>query len=95
MGGSDGSYPYAGVLLSGGDLYGTTTGAATSGLGTVFKLTPGNPWIETILHSFAGSPTDGAFPDANLIIDKTGALYGTTQNGGTTGAQGTVFKIVP
>ena len=45
----------------------------------------------TILHSFAGSPTDGATPNAGVIVDKDGNLYGTTIGGG--GGAGTVFKV--
>jgi len=37
---------------------------------------------ETVLYSFTGG-SDGAGPIAGLIADNQGALYGTTQNGGT------------
>jgi len=47
-----------------------------------------------VLHSFAGTPTDGGNPLAGLIMDKLGNLYGTTQNGGAAGA-GVVFKLTP
>ena len=47
---------------------------------------------ETVLHSFAGPPTDGANPVGGLVRDNLGNLYGTTYTGGTHGA-GTVFKI--
>jgi uncharacterized repeat protein (TIGR03803 family) len=51
-----------------------------------------------VLHSFAGSPTDGAVPyDAGLIRDAAGNLYGTTYHGGSSGCSncGTVFKLSP
>jgi uncharacterized repeat protein (TIGR03803 family) len=52
---------------------------------------------ETILHSFTGG-SDGGFPQAGLIFDSKGNLYGTTTGGGTssncTGC-GTVFQLVP
>jgi uncharacterized repeat protein (TIGR03803 family) len=52
--------------------------------GVVFKLTPPHsgqpPWDEAVLLSFSGS--DGAFPNAGLIADEKGVLYGTTQMGG-------------
>jgi uncharacterized repeat protein (TIGR03803 family) len=39
--GTDGTYPYAGLVRdSAGNLYGTTYGGGTSGLGTVFKIEP-------------------------------------------------------
>jgi uncharacterized repeat protein (TIGR03803 family) len=40
-GGSDGKHPYGGVIQgSDGNFYGTTYQGGTSGLGTVFKVTP-------------------------------------------------------
>jgi hypothetical protein len=48
------------------------------------KLTPRaagqTPWTETVLRNFSGS--DGEFPNAGVIADEAGALYGTTQFGG-------------
>ena len=49
---------------------------------------------ETVLYSFKTSGNDAAEPVAGLIADTQGALYGTTQNGGTSGP-GTVFKLAP
>jgi uncharacterized repeat protein (TIGR03803 family) len=52
--------------------------------------------IETVLHSFAGSP-DGGSPDAGLLL-AGGKLYGTTSTGGLTscaGGCGTVFALTP
>jgi uncharacterized repeat protein (TIGR03803 family) len=92
QGGSDGSYPYGGLVAGpGGALYGTTTegggGSCAGGCGTVFQLTPastvGGPWVETILYSFTGG-SDGATPWASLIVDGTGNLYGSTLFGGGT-----------
>src|SRR3974377_1651735 len=48
----------------------------------------------TVLYSFAGSPTDGANPQAGLIRDAAGYLYGTTSLGGAFG-YGVVFKLSP
>lgn len=42
-----------------------------------------------LLHSFKGKP-DGAYPQASLITDSAGNLYGTTEGGGA--GHGTVFK---
>jgi uncharacterized repeat protein (TIGR03803 family) len=52
------------------------------------KTTSG--WQEAVLHSFDDS--DGAYPYAGLVIDKSGNLYGTTQYGGQSG-YGTVFEL--
>jgi uncharacterized repeat protein (TIGR03803 family) len=98
--GPDGGAPMAGVIQdAAGNLYGTTTsgGLAVCGgafsCGVVFKLDPkGN---ETVLHAFTGSP-DGAYPQAALIQDAAGNLFGTTKEGGPTNGEsngGTVFKI--
>jgi uncharacterized repeat protein (TIGR03803 family) len=89
-GGSDGGFPYGGVVQdSSGNLYGTTNGGGTAGFGVVFKLdTAGN---ETVLYSFAGG-ADGGLPYSGVIRDSAGNLYGTAQFGGTAYA-GVVYKL--
>src|SRR5437870_3540184 len=71
---SEGSFPYAGLILSGSTLYGTTTGGGSADFGTVFKVnTDGTDF--TNLHSFAPSSgpgyqltnSDGANPEGGLI----------------------------
>jgi uncharacterized repeat protein (TIGR03803 family) len=57
----------------------------------VFKIDPQGQ--ETILHEFTGG-LDGAFPDANLIRDTAGNLYGTAYGGGREN-KGVVFEIDP
>jgi len=55
---------------------------------------------ETVLHNFT-SQADGGYPVAGLILDQTGALYGTATIGGDYdacdqgGACGVVFKLTP
>jgi uncharacterized repeat protein (TIGR03803 family) len=91
----DGNYPLARLLRDpAGNLYGTTIYGGHSrcdgGCGTVFKLdTTGK---ETVLHSFTGGATDGALPEAGLVRDAAGNLYGTTCRGGGSDS-GTVFKL--
>src|ERR1019366_5123533 len=46
---------------------------------------------ETVLHHFA-SPPQGAYPEAGVVRDPAGNLYGTTVNGGAAG-WGVVFKL--
>ncbi len=73
-----------------GSLYGTTA----RGAGTVFELTQSaGVWTETILHQFGGNG-DGGAPQGGIILDKTGALYGTTFGGGNYN-YGEVWKITP
>lgn len=74
---------------SDGNLYGTTLAGGTNGLGTVFKLTLSGAL--TPLYSFTGG-LDGAHPQAGLVVDKSGYLYGTTSGGGSFG-NGTIFKM--
>lgn len=107
-GSSDGALPQDNLIIdSAGNLYGTaTTGGSRScyqgtGCGIVFELTPSNGgWTETVLHAFSGG-TDGAYPYAGLMFDKSGNLYGTTwQGGGSNGCFdnlgcGTVFELTP
>jgi uncharacterized repeat protein (TIGR03803 family) len=93
---ADGAYPYGGLYADPvtGNLFGTAAQGGTHGNGVVFKLTPAG--IETALHSFCSLPAclDGALPQAGLIADKAGNLYGTTLYGGTA-SQGVVFKVTP
>ena len=105
QGGNDGANPHGGLLQDlSGSLYGTTVAGGPSGAGTVFKLAPSwsGGWKETVLHSFVGS--DGNIPNASLIEDVRGTLYGTATWGGNGtcpnsygpfGGCGTVFKLTP
>jgi uncharacterized repeat protein (TIGR03803 family) len=49
---------------------------------------------DTVLHNFNNNGTDGAYPQAGLIVDAAGNLYGTTNSGGTY-TYGTVFELTP
>ena len=78
-------------------LYGTSYWGGQYDYGTVFELTTAGDgtWSEKVLHSFA-SGADGESPDDGLIMDKQGALYGTTVSAGrSNGGEGTLFKLVP
>ena len=81
-----------------GALYGTSYTGGAYYNGTVYKLTPpppgGSQWTITLLHAFAGG-ADGGGPNADLVMDASGAIYGTTTHGGPWPAQGTVFKLTP
>jgi uncharacterized repeat protein (TIGR03803 family) len=93
----DGTYPNAGLIIDGnGNLYGTTGVGGVYNDGVAFELTPieGGGWSEKILHTFRPNGIDGTRPNASLILDSTGNLYGTTPGGGAYN-DGTVFELTP
>ncbi len=60
-GNSDGCYPWQGLVRDkAGDLYGTTSSCGSSGYGTIFKVNSAGAF--TLLHSFTGRSSDGAYP---------------------------------
>jgi uncharacterized repeat protein (TIGR03803 family) len=85
--------PYAPLVLgTDGNFYGTTVQGGTDDLGTVFRVTPAG--VLTKLHDFKGNgtPTDGAYPYAPMILASDGNLYGTTLEGGTFGT-GVIYRL--
>jgi hypothetical protein len=58
---------------------------------------------ESVIYNFQGPPNDGSYPAVNLLLDKTGQLYGTTSEGGSAGCLssrftigcGTAFRLTP
>lgn len=95
--GSDGCCPEfgSGLIQINGTLYGTTAegggaGPCGNGCGTVFEVTTSGH--ENVLHSFSGSPDDGAGPVG--LTNVNGTIYGTTGGGGSRPCEcGTVFSI--
>jgi uncharacterized repeat protein (TIGR03803 family) len=63
----------------------------------VFELSPtgGGNWTESVLWNFNARAGDGYSPEAGLIIDTHGNLYGTTALGGADSLYGTVFELTP
>jgi uncharacterized repeat protein (TIGR03803 family) len=89
-GGSDGAYPYAGVVAdSTGTLYGTAFEGGTGNNGTVYALTPpaqgGTQWTQTTLYQFTGTSGDGSGPVAPVTLGTDGSLYGAAESGGVLG----------
>lgn len=105
-GGTDGGGPNGAVTFdSSGNIFGTTHfGGITScggnvggGCGVVFELSPnsGN-WKEAALYAF-GDSSDGGFPNAGVILDKNGNVFGTASTGGNFGCSigcGVVYELV-
>lgn len=91
----DGYVPFGSLTVSadGSILFGMTSSGGADYVGTIF-------WINTdgtgyqVLHEFAGSPVDGAYPYGSLTMGTDGlTLYGMTSVGGAYG-DGTIFKFV-
>ncbi len=98
---ADGAFPIGGgdglVADAAGNLYGTAgyggtfaAGCAVYGCGTIFKIDKSGKF--TVLYTFKGK-SDGAQPNAGLIRDAAGNLYGTTQGGVPDSMYGNVFKL--
>lgn len=90
----DGSWPFDGLTVLNGKLYGTTSSAGANSDGTVFTVSTGG--TESVVYSFAGGD-DGQGPEAALTADSADKLYGTTVYGGGSGCGGagcgTVFSV--
>src|SRR5437868_66023 len=88
---SEGASPIAGLVQgSDGNFYGTTAFGGAHVKGTVFNIDATGSLIT--LHSFSGSPGEGAVPFAGLVQGSDGNFYSTTALGGAHG-EGTVFKF--
>lgn len=94
----DGSGPIGKVEIHAGAGFGVTSRGGTSFLGTVFGVerSATRGWRERVLHNFAGGD-DGSYPEAGVVSDSHGNLYGTTSGGGAgcKGGCGTVYEITP
>jgi uncharacterized repeat protein (TIGR03803 family) len=99
---TDGAIPAAGLVVdTHHNLYGTTSQGGTHNAGVVFELSPllikvgktfEKVWIQATLHDFDNTVDgDGGQPSA-LTLDKSGNLYGTTEEGGPNYG-GTVFEL--
>jgi uncharacterized repeat protein (TIGR03803 family) len=100
---STGNDPYAGLVLSGGRLYGPADaggsitaqkdgaifalGTDGAGFATIHTFTPTTPKSGTGLYTNA----DGSNPNTSMIMSGS-TLYGATQHGGTNG-EGTIFAL--
>jgi uncharacterized repeat protein (TIGR03803 family) len=101
----DGAYPNGVIQDAKSNFYGTTLNGGSGhngncslngapyGCGTVFKVDASGK--ETVLHNFTDN-ADGGYPEAGLIQDAEGNLYGTAGGGGGVGCYhgcGIVFML--
>jgi len=96
---ADGTTPWCGIKFdSSGNMFGTTNAGGASQVGIVWELTPSG--VCTDLHDFGGAITntngesgpDGSQPQAGVVIDGSGNVYGTAYFGGLNG-DGIVWEI--
>ena len=93
-GANDGSVPLGGLVLSSqGTIWGVTEKVnGKAGTGSLFSFdTTTNTF--TTQHDFTGGK-DGGTPNNFLLIGSDGAIYGTTQIGGSNGF-GTIYEYGP
>ncbi|MBV8978018.1 MAG: hypothetical protein JO261_09505 [Alphaproteobacteria bacterium] len=95
QGGADGAHPFGGMVQdASGDFYGTTGagggGPCGGGCGTLFKI--GRHGSHTVVYDFTGG-ADGYAPDADLVGDANGNIYGTTAQGNS--GDGSIFLQPP
>ncbi len=92
--GANGSTPFTGPIPGpDGVFYGTTAyGDAYNGGNVYALIKSGGKWVSSTIWAFGGTAGDGTSPDCDLVMDKSGNIFGTTFWGGTANA-GTVFEL--
>lgn len=92
-GGNDGFGPGGAVIFdTAGDLFGTTPDGGADAQGVIYEIPAGKSGQELIVHAFSGDKDGGTGSLGNLLIDKSGTIYGVTETGGAHGG-GTVYKL--
>lgn len=97
----DGFYPVSSLVhlgtssqdnFAGTTKYGGSTSSSSNGYGTVFEINGFGP-SDVVIHSFDPyNNNDGSQPLSGLVLNSKGALFGTTQAGGTN-SEGSAYKI--
>lgn len=102
LGFEDGQAPGNVQIATNGTLFGSTpsggppTGRCrNAGCGTIWEFSEsGGVWTKTILHAFPAATGDGQGPNADIVLDGNGNIYGTTYAGGKSN-YGTVYELSP
>ncbi len=87
---TDALRPYGQLVTDSTYFYGTTNEGGAYGYGSVFRIKPDGSGFE-LLHSFAGSVSDGAGSYGELLLNND-TLYGMTYTGGL-GDDGTIYSL--
>ena len=103
--------PYLGSLAvdSAGDIFGVNqsqdSDAPTVNNGVLYRLSPDangdGGYALTVLHAFNDGSTanDGEYPEGGVLLGLDGNIYGTTEDGGSSGSGfgggGTFYRIAP
>ena len=85
------------VLHTDGSFYGVSYFGGPQNYGTIYKVTPGGELDAVATFTGDGSEKNGRYP-LGLVSDGEGFLWGTTDQGVTTGSgegYGTIFKMNP
>lgn len=95
LGGADGDGPSSRLAFDqAGNIYGTCTMTGSYYYGMVYELTASTGYTESVVHAF-GTPPDGYSPYGEVVVDRTGNLYGTTLGGSSGYGAGTVYELTP
>jgi len=94
----DAEFPYGPLTMdSAGNLYGVSYSGGTTEFGTAYKLTPpasgSGSWTDSVLYSF-GEGNQGCAPEGNVVLTRSGRLYGLTAGCGASG-NGVFFELTP
>ncbi|HWY21906.1 MAG TPA: choice-of-anchor tandem repeat GloVer-containing protein [Candidatus Acidoferrum sp.] len=99
--GGTGNIPSSGLIMGrAGALYGTTYvgGDSRCVCGVLYKLVPptqqGGAWTQQVLYAFTSAGTDGRLPNAAVVINSQGTIYGVTQQGGAWDS-GVIYQVKP
>jgi len=76
------------------DMYGAVAGGGANNGGFVFELSPhGGGWTSQLIYSFDPNDDGCNDPEAGLVFDSAGNLYGTANTG--CGLSGGVYELSP